>query len=40
MKIDDVELNKAWQERNDLVYSHVQRYVAFITKAQDEGLEE
>lgn len=34
MEIDD----KAWQERNDLVYTHVQRYVAFITKAQDDAL--
>lgn len=34
MEIDD----KAWQERNDLVYSHVSRYVAFITKAQDDAL--
>lgn len=34
MKIDD----KDWQERNDLVYSHVSRYVAFITKAQDDAL--
>lgn len=34
MKIDD----KEWQERNDLVYSHVSKYVAFITKAQDDAL--
>lgn len=34
MKIDD----KEWQERNDLVYTHVSRYVAFITKAQDDAL--
>lgn len=36
MKIDDID--EAWRQRNDLVYSHVSRYVAFITKAQDDAL--
>lgn len=43
MKIDveplaNEDLGKLWQERNDLVYTHVQRYVAFVTKAQDDAL--
>lgn len=32
------DLDKLWQERNDLVYTHVQRYIAFVTKAQDDAL--
>lgn len=43
MKIDveplaNEEPYKLWKERNDLMYTHVQRYVAFITKAQDDAL--
>ena len=36
--LDKEELDKLWKERNDLVYSHVQRYIAFVTKAQDDAL--
>lgn len=38
MKIDDPAMDEAWKERNDLMYTHVQRYIAFITKAQDDAL--
>ena len=36
--LDNEELDKLWRERNDLIYTHVQRYVVFITKAQDDAL--
>lgn len=32
------DLDKLWKERNDLMYTYVQRYIAFITKAQDDAL--
>lgn len=36
--LDNEKLDKLWKERNDLMYTHVQRYIAFITKAQDDAL--
>lgn len=38
MKIDDIELQKAWDEREDIIYSHVSRFMACVTKAQDTAL--
>ena len=38
MKIDDIELQKAWDEREDIIYNHVSRFMACITKAQDTAL--
>lgn len=39
MKIDtNEELDKLWQERNDLVYQCTQRYIAAIVKEKDEYL--
>ena len=38
MKIDKEELEKAWDERNDLVYKCTQRYIAAITKKTDDIL--
>ena len=36
--LDNEKLDKLWKERNDLMYTHVQRYIVFITKAQDDAL--
>lgn len=38
MKIDDIELQKAWDEREDIIYNHVSRFMACITRAQDTAL--